>query len=773
MRTALSRGVAAVGALGLVSGVLAAVPAEAATSNLTLLAFNDFHGRISAAKPSTVGFCGTIEEQRLDAGAANTVLLSGGDNIGASLFPSFSQDEIPSIEILNAIGVDASAAGNHEFDRGFADLTDRVDPAADFEHLAANVYRKGTQTPAMEEYTIIDRAGVKVGVIGVAPQTTGGSVNPDGVSTIEFGDPVAAVNRVARQLSDGDPANGEADVIVANYHEGSPVAGTLQESKNSAVLFQRIVDETDPSVDVIFNGHTHRLYNYDAPIPGTDRTRPVIQSGYYASHVGRVDLTVTDGEVTAHVAKNFESYAAPADVPAAVQASAPYQACKTRVDQALAEAEVKAAEPVGYTTEALTRASTDPNSMTEDRASESTMTNFVANMLRDRLAADHLGGAVIGLQNPGGTRADWDAGVITYGEAASVLPFANTLVTTTLTGAQFKQVLEEQWQPEGASRPFLNLGVSDNVNFTYDPERAKGDRITSVSVDGKPLDPNASYVIGTMSFLAGGGDSLFTLAEGTDVVDLGLLDMQEFVGYIESLSDPSGTPAISPDYRKRGVVVSVNGADKTAPVAPVEVPRCTAGPTLDVDKLDFTSIPSVKNTDLVATIGDVEVGTATVTDGAAQITIDAQAVTDTSATEMVLTANPTGTVVRVPITISNDGCPVVAQPTVTVAPHSVKQGATVTITGKGFQPGEAVVFTIHSTPVTLPAVKADANGVAVATWTVPATFDVGSHRVVATADSGVAETTMMVVAGDVAEAPGQNPVEAPTDVPAGIPNTGC
>ncbi|NLT29033.1 MAG: bifunctional metallophosphatase/5'-nucleotidase [Propionibacterium sp.] len=577
------------------------------------------------------------------------------------MFPSFSQDEIPTIDILNAIQVDAAAVGNHEFDRGFDDLVNRVDPASKFTHLGANVYLKGTTTPALPEYELFTRDGVTVAVIGVAPRTTGSSVNPDGVSTIEFGDPVDAMNRVARQLSDGDPNNGEADVIIASYHEGAPVDGsaTLQQAKDSAVLFQRIVDETDASVDVIFNGHTHRLYHYDAPVPGADgRTRPVLQAGYYASHIGKVELTITDGEVTAHVAENIETYASADAVPTAVQGSAPYVACAEAVEEALSVAEETAGEPIGFTTDPLTRASLTPDTVTEDRASESTMANFIADMLRDRLAPEHLGGAMIGLQNPGGTRADWDQGVLTYGEAAAVLPFANTLVTTTLTGAQFKQVLEEQWQPDGASRPFLHLALSDNVQFTYDAERARNDRITSVIVDGEPLDPEAEYVIGTMSFLAAGGDRLFTLAEGTDVVDLGLLDMQELVEYVKAQSDPSGAPAISPDYRKRAVEVFEVGADKSAPVAPTTVTRCEVGPSLQVNQLDFSSIPSVANEELVATIDGFEIGRATVIDGSATIELDGTELTaEHTGTVLTLTAQPTGTVVQVPVTITGDACP--------------------------------------------------------------------------------------------------------------------
>lgn len=123
-RFALSRmGAAAVGAVALFGtslGTASAVPAAACatTTPLTLLNFNDFHGRIASSNPNTVQFVGTIEEQRAAAGEANSLVLSAGDSVGASLFASFAQNDEPTIDVLNALAVDASAVGNHEFDQG-------------------------------------------------------------------------------------------------------------------------------------------------------------------------------------------------------------------------------------------------------------------------------------------------------------------------------------------------------------------------------------------------------------------------------------------------------------------------------------------------------------------------------------------------------------------------------------------------------------------------------------------------------------------------------
>ena len=131
--------------VGLEDGLLGPV-------NLTFLNFNDFHGRIGVPPDTdTVRFAGTIEEQRALAAAAGgySVLLAAGDSIGASLFNSASANDQPTLDVLNALELDGSAVGNHEFDKGWPDLRDRVVPAADFPYLGANVYFEGTEDPAL------------------------------------------------------------------------------------------------------------------------------------------------------------------------------------------------------------------------------------------------------------------------------------------------------------------------------------------------------------------------------------------------------------------------------------------------------------------------------------------------------------------------------------------------------------------------------------------------------------------------------------------------
>ncbi len=330
--------------------------AEPGTTQLDLLAINDFHGRIDA---NTVKFAGTIEQLRA-ANPDGTAFVSAGDNIGASLFASALQEDQPTIDVLNALDLAASAVGNHEFDQGMDDLTGRVTDEADWAYLGANVYDKGTTNPALPEYQVVEIDGLDVGFVGVVTEETPTLVTPSGIADVEFGDPVEALNRVTAQLQDGDPANGEADVVVGLVHKGAsagtPDGATLEEVAAGGA-FADIVDGTDARVAAIFTGHTHKQYAWDAPVPGAPgKTRPIVQTGNYGEFIGHVSLTVDTAthEVTAYTAQNVARTTAE---DATLVATYPRVAeVKTIVDAALQQAEIIGAQPIGEVTADITTA---------------------------------------------------------------------------------------------------------------------------------------------------------------------------------------------------------------------------------------------------------------------------------------------------------------------------------------------------------------------------------------------------------------------------------
>lgn len=630
------------------------------TTTLNLLNFNDFHGRIDTNL--TVPFAATIEELRADH-PDSSLLLSAGDNIGASLFNSSVQQDQPTIDVLNALGVAASAVGNHEFDQGFDDLAGRVigdDDArnAAWDYLGANVYERGTTTPALQEYSIQEVDGVRVGVIGVVTQETSTLVSPGGIADVEFGDPVEAVNRVARQLTDGDESNGEADVIVAEYHEGAASSQdsataepTLDEQKEASPEFRRIVDDTDEAVDVIFTAHTHMTYSYTDPDHGG---RPVVQTGSYAANIGQVVLDydaasdtvryVQSGIVAVDASASDDELAAGNDVVSAV---------KDIVDAAVATGQQEGDKPVGSIAADITTAFQD--GARDDRASESTLGNLVADALLDSLSSADRGGAEIGVVNPGGLRAElcssdeYDSctlgedGTITYAQANAVLPFLNNLWTTTLTGAQFKEALEQQWQTDAdgnvPSRAYLQLGLSHNVSYTYDPDAPQGSHITSVSVNGEPLDPEREYRIGSFSFLLQGGDNFRAFGSGTDTRDSGLVDRDAWIDYITANSP------LQPRYDRRAVAVTGMPADGDV----------TAGSSFELrfSKLTLTSLGVPAETRLTASIDGTTVGEAEVTDGEhATLRVTMPAELPDGTVTLTVSGETNGTTVTLPLTVA-------------------------------------------------------------------------------------------------------------------------
>ncbi|MCI4011108.1 bifunctional UDP-sugar hydrolase/5'-nucleotidase [Brevibacterium sp. ZH18] len=526
-------------------------------TKVQLLNITDFHGRLDEAGTQVAS---VVEEERANyakqAGTAGTGFLSAGDNIGASTYVSSSQQDTPTLDVLNAIGVEASAVGNHEFDQGIDDLTGRVSDEADFPYLAANVYDKGTTNvvDGLDDYTTIDVGGVKIAVIGVVTKDTKSLVSPTGIADLEFGDPTDAVNRVAGEIEDL-PVDQQPDMTVVEAHLGASNTDSLGEAEASNAEFKKLVTQADASVDVLFTGHTHLPYSFEAPVPGeSDRTRPVLEAGSYGSVVGQVQLeSDADGNWTTEKSELLSTKDKQFDSPVV-----------NEVAKIIAEADEKArevgSEVAGSITEDITRAEKDGK---EDRGAESTLGNLVADALRDGVDDTQLEKADFGITNPGGLRTDLkcddqyneeDKCEVTVAELSGVLPFANDHGVVTMKGADVIGLFEEQWQPETASRPFLHLGISDDLDVVYDEDAKKGEHVESVKVHGKDIDPKKEYRVATLSFLAAGGDDFSSFAKGKFELS-GLTDFETWENYFKK-----NTP-VAPDKSERQVDAALDVID--------------------------------------------------------------------------------------------------------------------------------------------------------------------------------------------------------------------
>ncbi|GAA4192541.1 hypothetical protein GCM10022219_12940 [Microbacterium oryzae] len=516
-----------------VSGSTTLYTIDDGTTEAQILTINDFHGRIESNgdEAGAAVLAGAVAQYRAEN--PSTIFASAGDNIGASTFTSFIQDDEPTIDALVAGGLGVSAVGNHEFDQGFADLTDRVIPrygSADYA-LGANVYRKGTKTPALQEYAVREVGGVRVAFIGTITPDTATLVSPAGIADLEFGDQLEAANRVAERLT----AEDAADVIVLLTHSGS--AGedcTAMAGEQSD--YGDLIRGASAEIDAIVSGHTHQLYHCEIA------DRPVISAHQYGTTLGALDLQVDDatGEllsiegstvdlVTQEVDENGEEI----DVPQ----FAADGAVQEIVDAAAAEADVLGQEVVGRISGDILRGGTPPG---DDRGVESTMGNLVADIYRWATSSEYgsYGGQAvdIAIMNPGGLRDDLlfgEDGTVTYEEVAAVQPFGNTLVTTTLTGAQLEAILEEQWQP-GKERPKLHLGISDGFAYEYIEDAAAGEHVVAMTFEGDAIAPEDEFLVTTNSFLASGGDGFATFADGAGTADSGLIDLSATVDYFDA-----------------------------------------------------------------------------------------------------------------------------------------------------------------------------------------------------------------------------------------------
>lgn len=500
-----------------------AYAAEADQVSLNILGITDFHGHFSQAKnrkdeisePGAAVMACYINKER--EANPNTSFVSAGDNIGGSPFESSILKDKPTLDVLNAMGLEASAVGNHEFDKGWSDLKDRVgvngDKLAKFPYLGANV--KGSDMAPSE---VVEMDGVKVGYVGTVTADTPNLVSPAGIEGLSFDDAVEATNVEAKRLKE----SGEADVVIGLVHEG------MDNSKFS------------DKVDAVVAGHTHVLRKLDgSPV--------LVQPSNYGMDLADIDIVYDKAEkkVVSVTAENRSTK----DM-MDVCGDTPDEEVANIVSAAKDAAAIEGEEVVTTLKNDFYRGANSDGASGGNRGTESSLNSMIAdatlygvNKLTD-LNAD------IGVMNAGGVREDLASGDVTFAEAFAVQPFGNSLGVVEITGEQLKQALEQQWKP-GQDRPMLALGLSENVQYAYDPDAEQGKHITYVSVNGEPLDPNKKYRVAGSSFLLTGGDSFDAFAEG-EFQDAGQMDIDVFNRYLKDNKDI----AVRPNQTSVGVQLS-------------------------------------------------------------------------------------------------------------------------------------------------------------------------------------------------------------------------
>jgi 5'-nucleotidase len=526
---------------------------KAKTTELQLLALNDFHGAILPPSGSAgrLGPSGTPEfggaeylatyVRDLRADNPNTLFLSAGDLIGATpLISALFHDE-PTIEAFNLMDLDYNGVGNHEFDEGVDELLRMQeggchpddgcldgDPfgGAEFDFLAANVAYKDSGDTIFPPYAIHKiQGGIKVGIVGMTTVTTPTIVTPAGIQTVDFFPEAETVNALVPVLKKQG-----VETIVVLLHEGGTTstagngagagADMINECANPSGVLPPIVDAMDNEIDVVITGHTNWAIN-------------CVLDGKIVTGAGANGRIVTDIDLTISRATKDVVSASVNNVPVArsVEKAPDLTALIAKYDALSAPL---ANRVVGSTTEAITR--------TQNAAGESALGDVIADAQLAATEDPLFGGAAVAFMNPGGIRADLPAGSVTYGQLFNVQPFNNVLTVMTCTGSQIDQLLEQQFDNPAVGQTRI-LQVPEGFTYEWSASAPTGSKVDigSIAIDGTPINPANSYRVTLNNFLATGGDNFSTFTQCTDPLG-GEIDLDALVRYFEENSPVAPGP---------------------------------------------------------------------------------------------------------------------------------------------------------------------------------------------------------------------------------------
>ena len=582
-------------AAGLVALAVAAVVAACGGGGgdttpfaVKVIGFNDYHGNLES--PGTFGASLSVPAaSRPPVGGADflaahvtrlksqnpmNVVVGAGDSIGASpLISALFHDE-PAVETLNRVGLEFNSVGNHEFDKGSAELmrlqnggckitNGLPDPnscrgaaagtpvpfeGAKFKWLSANVIATATGKPLLPAYGIKNFKGIPVAFIGMTLKATPSIVTPTGVAGLEFRDEADTVNALIPELR----AQG-IEAIVVLVHEGGFQTGSLSdingcEGNLAGSAIANLVRRFDNAVDLVVSGHTHAAYNCKLP-NASGRAIAVTSSSSFGRVLSDIDMTIdpVSHDVTAVVATNR-----------LVVRNDPAVAADSSIAKIIAGYS-GLVSPIANTTLGSIAAEL-PNSRV-DGACNMPAGTLVADAMLAATAPAAFGQASIALMNGGGVRspgflfasstAGEGNGNVTYGEAFTVQPFGNSLVTMSLSSQQLKEVLEQQFAGcNGQSATSTRILLpSAGFKYSWDGAKACGSRISNVTLrsgaavetlvdaNGVVANPAKTYRVTVNNFMADGGDGYSTFNKGTNRVG-GAQDIDALVSYLSQFKAP-------------------------------------------------------------------------------------------------------------------------------------------------------------------------------------------------------------------------------------------
>src|SRR5262245_12082197 len=540
---------------------------EVRTTDVHLLAFNDLHGNLEAAGNNIYGhFAGgaaylakMVKDRQALYGALEATVFAG-DNIGASPLANGLFHEEPITIASNLMNVDFASVGNHEFDKGKAELlriqnggchadgctgapyalpdgssTD-VYPGADFQYLSTNVKVDATGEtllPALATKRFKSDSGKKfeIGFLGEVLESTPTIVTPTGVAGLTFEDEADAANRVVENLSRHD--NKHIGTWVLVIHEGGFQSGAAVLNGCAGNLagspIADIASRLDPRIKVIISAHTHAEYRCTITAGGV--TRLITSAASFGRILSDLTLTIDDktGELVQASATNtiVDNATNLRDTPNTIRIPDPSK--EDPQVAALVNQYVTASAPLSNQVIGKIQGNLGRSGTSVSALGEQTLGDVIADAQLVATQPAALGGARLAFMNPGGIRADMNVndissggeapGEVTYGEAFTVQPFGNSLVTKTMTGDMIRRLLQQQFQGCGGTAPAGGriLQISSTFKYEQIPSAATcAGKIGQMWVNGVLVGPTDSFRVTMNNFLATGGDGFTVFNEGAN-----------------------------------------------------------------------------------------------------------------------------------------------------------------------------------------------------------------------------------------------------------------
>lgn len=456
--------------------------------SLRIIGMNDFHGALveTSSYAGAAKVASAVENLKREAND-RAIVLSAGDMMQGSIESNLERGRTV-IEMMNVIGVDAMTLGNHEFDWGLEVLQERVGEMQ-FDCLGANITeRESGRLPRwLKSYTMLERDGIQIGVVGLVTMDTATSVNPKHIRTLKIADPMTTARDAVRKAR----AEG-ADIIILLVH-----MACYQDEMTGRLSGEAAELAAIDGIDVIVSGHSHTLIN------GYADDTCIVQAGAKGTYLDVVDI-VYSIEQKKIVSCQTELYKADG------KTLQPCRKTEAAVKRAVDRCRMLREQTAGHV-------SCD---LTHDRRAVSPLGSWVSDAVRSAVDAD------IALQNGGGIRVDLlKAGAVTNGELYEMLPFDNTICTAYLTGTQIKDVLEQGLFDEEHS-----ILQCAGMSVVCDSRKPQGSRVVSVHLaDGRPLVMDKKYFVAYNDFMAEGGDGYPHLSQAEGLNDTGI-GVREAVG---------------------------------------------------------------------------------------------------------------------------------------------------------------------------------------------------------------------------------------------------